>query len=128
MFIFFAHEIFTALGCILDDERAKLFAKVVDKGCAVRFAFAAAMFGDTSEALFWLQLPRAFNHLMKKLVNKPVHKAHVSMTGPELGDTSVLSRISSKEKVLPGTEKKDAFVSHFDSYCRSLLGLMYLFK
>ncbi|XP_048331583.2 uncharacterized protein LOC107428416 isoform X1 [Ziziphus jujuba] len=96
-------------GCILDDERAKLFAKVVDKGCAVRFAFAAAMFGDTSEALFWLQLPRAFNHLMKKLVNKPVHKAHVSMTGPELGDTSVLSRISSKEKVLPGTEKKDAF-------------------
>lgn len=92
----------------------------------MRFAFAAAMFGETAESLFWLQLPCALNHLMKKLVNKPVHKAHVSMTGPEFGDTSILSRIASKEKLVLGTEKKDAFVSHFDHCCGLLLGLMYL--
>ncbi|KAL5547799.1 hypothetical protein UlMin_003030 [Ulmus minor] len=94
-------------GCILDDERAKLYAKVVNKGCAVRFAFAAAVFGESSEALFWLQLSRALNHLMKKLVNKPPQKASVSTASPEIDDTAILSRISSKGKSEPGTEKKD---------------------
>ncbi|PON63191.1 Guanine nucleotide-binding protein, beta subunit [Parasponia andersonii] len=95
-------------GCILDDERAKLYAKVVNKGCAVRFAFAAAIFGESSEALFWLQLSRALNHLMRKLVNKPPQKALASTSKPELDDTSMLSRITSKGKSVPGTEKKDA--------------------
>ncbi|CAH2033402.1 unnamed protein product [Thlaspi arvense] len=31
-------------GCLLDDERAKLYADVVKRGCAARFAFAAAVF------------------------------------------------------------------------------------
>ncbi|KAE8637248.1 hypothetical protein CSA_007711 [Cucumis sativus] len=36
----------------------------------LRFAFAAAIFGESSEALFWLQLPSALSHLMNKLANK----------------------------------------------------------
>ncbi|KAF4392022.1 hypothetical protein F8388_004351 [Cannabis sativa] len=94
-------------GCILDDERAKLYAKMVNRGCVMRFAFAAAVFGESSEALFWIQLPRALNHLMRKLVNKPPQKAPASMSNPELDDTSILSRISSKGKSMPGTKKKD---------------------
>lgn len=107
-----AYEICIVQGCILDDERAKLYAKVVNKGCAVRFAFAAAIFGESSEALFWLQLSRALNHLMRKLVNKPPQKAPASTSDPQLDDTSILSRISSKGKSVPGSEKRDALVNH----------------
>ncbi|XP_062078101.1 uncharacterized protein LOC133782749 [Humulus lupulus] len=95
-------------GCILDDERAKLYSKMVNRGCVMRFAFAAAIFGESSEALFWLQLSRALNHLMMKLVNKPPQKAPASISNPELDDTSILSRISSKGKSVPGAKKKDA--------------------
>lgn len=95
-------------GCILDDERAKLYAKVVNKGCSVRFAFAAAIFGESSEALFWLQLPHALNHLMNKSINKSPQKATVSASIPELDDASMLSRITSKGKSVSGRETKDA--------------------
>ncbi|KAK4604459.1 hypothetical protein RGQ29_012811 [Quercus rubra] len=95
-------------GCILDDERAKLYAKVVNKGCAARFAFAAAIFGESSEALFWLQLPRALNYLINKLVNKSPQKVHVSASTSELDDTALLKRITSKERSMPGKGKKDA--------------------
>ncbi|PRQ46333.1 putative transcription factor WD40-like family [Rosa chinensis] len=95
-------------GCILDDERAKLYAKVVNKGCSVRFAFAAAIFGESSEALFWLQLPHALNYLMNKSINKSPQKATVSASVPELDDASMLSRITSKGKSVSGREKKDA--------------------
>ncbi|CAK7345444.1 unnamed protein product [Dovyalis caffra] len=95
-------------GCILDDETARLYAIVVKKGCAARFAFAAAIFGETSEALFWLQLPRALKHLMDKLVAKPTQKAPVSALTPELDDVTMLNRISSKGKSVTGTEKRDS--------------------
>ncbi|XP_030954601.1 WD repeat-containing protein 11-like isoform X1 [Quercus lobata] len=95
-------------GCILDDERAKLYAKIVNKGCAARFAFAAAIFGESSEALFWLQLPRALNYLINKLVNKSPQKVHVSASTSELDDTALLKRITSKERSMPGKGKKDA--------------------
>ncbi|KAF9662884.1 hypothetical protein SADUNF_Sadunf18G0100900 [Salix dunnii] len=94
-------------GCILDDETARLYAIVVKKGCAARFAFAAAIFGETSEALFWLQLPRALKHLMDRLVTKSTQKAPVSASTPELDDVAMLNRISSKGKSVIGTEKKD---------------------
>ncbi|XP_016199251.1 WD repeat-containing protein 11 [Arachis ipaensis] len=85
-------------GCILDDERAKLYATIVDKGCAARFAFTATIFGEFSEALFWLQLPQALKHLMKKLLRKPPPKAPTAQTISEDDETSLLSRISSKGK------------------------------
>ncbi|KAK4853158.1 hypothetical protein QYF36_004671 [Acer negundo] len=92
-------------GCLVDDETARLYATIVSKGCAARFAFAAAIFGETSEALFWLQLPRALNHSMDKLVKKSPQK---NPTSSELDDTAMLSRITSRGKSLPGTEKRDS--------------------
>ncbi|KAF8407139.1 hypothetical protein HHK36_006264 [Tetracentron sinense] len=94
-------------GCILDDERARLYAIVVNKGAAARFAFAAAIFGESSEALFWLQLPHALSHLMNKSANKGPQKVPIPTLVPELGDTSMLSRITSKGKSIPGKGKKD---------------------
>ncbi|XP_006475886.1 uncharacterized protein LOC102615798 isoform X1 [Citrus sinensis] len=96
-------------GCILDDERARLYATVVNKGYAARFAFAAAVFGETSEALFWLQLPRALNHLMRKLKRSPQKAPHLAFNS-ELEDT-MLSRITSKGKSTPGTERRDSLQS-----------------
>lgn len=83
---------------MLDDERAKLYASVVDKGCAARFAFAATVFGESSEALFWLQLPRALKHLINKLLRKPPSKVPTEEPVSEVDETSLLSRISSKGK------------------------------
>lgn len=94
-------------GCILDDERVQLYATVVNRGCAARFAFAAAVFGETAEALFWLQLPHALNHLMNKLVNKSPQKFPASASVPDLDNTATLDRITSKGKSTLGAEKKD---------------------
>ncbi|KAF7152680.1 hypothetical protein RHSIM_Rhsim01G0066800 [Rhododendron simsii] len=91
-------------GCILDDERARLYASIVHKGFAARFAFAAAIFGESAEALFWLQLPKALDHLLNKLVNKSPQKAPVPASNPELDDASMLSRITSKGKSISGTD------------------------
>ncbi|KAK7388665.1 hypothetical protein VNO78_23487 [Psophocarpus tetragonolobus] len=86
-------------GCMLDDERAKLYASIVDKGCAARFAFAATIFGESSEALFWLQLPQALKHLLNKVMRKAPPKESTTATISAADDeTSLLSRISSKGK------------------------------
>ncbi|KAF3790619.1 WD repeat-containing protein 11 [Nymphaea thermarum] len=65
-------------GCLLDNERVRLYAKLVDKGYAVRFAFAALLFGDPSEALFWLQLPHFLYLLTKKSLDKLPHMTALS--------------------------------------------------
>lgn len=96
---------------MLDEERARLYATVVNKGCIVRFAFAAAVFGESSEALFWLQLPHALNHLMNKLVRKSLQRAPASAQVPEIDETAMLSRITSKGKSTTGAGKKDQLVS-----------------
>lgn len=83
---------------MLDDERAKLYASIVDKGCAARFAFAATVFGESSEALFWLQLPQALKHLINKLSTKPPSKGPTTESVSVVDETSLLSRISSKGK------------------------------
>ncbi|KAI4344151.1 hypothetical protein L6164_011415 [Bauhinia variegata] len=90
-------------GCILDDERAKLYASVANKGCTMRFAIAAAIFGESSEALFWLQLPQALNHLMNKLLKKPTSKPPAAAAVSEADEAAMLSRISSKGKTTEGT-------------------------
>lgn len=92
----------------------------------MRFAFAAAIFGESSEALFWLQLPRAFNHLMNKLLNKSLQKAPVSASIPDLDETAMLSRITSKGKSVSGTRKKDALVCHI--YCIKCRDFIQKFK
>ncbi|KAK9102028.1 hypothetical protein Sjap_019282 [Stephania japonica] len=94
-------------GCLLDDDRTSLYASVVNKGSAVRFAFAAAVFGELSEALFWLQLPRALSHLMNKPANKTPEKT-TSSAVPDTGDSSLLRQLSSKGKSMAKSQKKNS--------------------
>lgn len=98
------------LGCILDEERVRLYATVVNKGCVARFAFAAAVFGESLEALFWLQLPRALNHLMNKSAKKTSSNASASSQTTDIDETAMLSRITSKGKPVTGSDNKDPSV------------------
>lgn len=84
-------------GCILDDERVKLYASLVSKGSAARFAFAAAIFGDVSEALFWLQLPHALHHLLERSANRSQQDISKSASVSE-AESALLNRIASREK------------------------------
>ncbi|KAL2228867.1 UNVERIFIED_CONTAM: WD repeat-containing protein 11 [Sesamum indicum] len=104
-------EPYRKAGCLLDDERVRLYAKVVRKGSPLRLAFAAAIFGESMEALFWLQLPHALNHLMNKLVNKSTQRGPHTARTPEIDEASMLSRISSKGKSAPGSGKKNLLVN-----------------
>eukprot|EP00268_Persea_americana_P037911 TRINITY_DN3759_c0_g1_i6.p1 TRINITY_DN3759_c0_g1~~TRINITY_DN3759_c0_g1_i6.p1 ORF type:complete len:475 (+),score=99.50 TRINITY_DN3759_c0_g1_i6:398-1822(+) len=90
-------------GCILDSERARLYAAVVNSGCAARLAFAAAIFGESSEALFWLQLPQALYHLRNKSAKRGSHRSTVSASEQELGDISTPKKMTS----LSGKVKSD---------------------
>lgn len=94
-------------GCILDDERARLYASIVDKGSAARFAFAAAIFGEFSEALFWLQLPHALRHLTDKSTTRLSHEASKSTSISDAETAAILNRIASREKSEPDRRKKD---------------------
>jgi hypothetical protein len=96
-------------GCLLDGERASLYANVVSEGSAIRFAFAAAIFGEISEALFWLQLPEALKHLMNKLIHKTPLKTLVPSPSPnsEVDDAAMLSRITSKGRSSPPAPEND---------------------
>lgn len=95
-------------GCILNDEMVRLYAGLVDKGSTVRFAFAAAIFGEPMEALFWLQLPRALNYWLKRLTNKSPARVPQSSSTSELDEVSMLNRISSKGKSGSETGKTNA--------------------
>ncbi|KAL9842100.1 putative transcription factor WD40-like family [Arabidopsis thaliana] len=90
-------EPYRSEGCLLDDEKAKLYSSLVNKGCAARFAFAAAIFGETSEALFWLQLPSAMKHVVNKTASKSAKK--------QFEETATLSKTSSKGPSSTGFEK-----------------------
>lgn len=89
----------------------RLYSKVVQKDSSLRLAFAAAVFGDSMESVFWLQLPHALNHLMFKMANKSPQKVPTSAQTPEIDEASMLSRISSKGKSGPGSGKKNLLVS-----------------
>ncbi|KAL9242449.1 hypothetical protein vseg_016442 [Gypsophila vaccaria] len=96
-------------GCILDDERARLYAKVMNKGFAMRLAFAATIFGETFEALFWLQLPRALNHLINKSRVKLPPKKSVFEPAAQVDEAAaLLTRITSSGKAMPGSDRRDA--------------------
>ncbi|KAL4574582.1 hypothetical protein LXL04_021416 [Taraxacum kok-saghyz] len=82
-------------GCVLDDERVRQYASVMNKGCAARFSFAAAIFGENLEACFWLQLPRALRHSMNMSGNKSLKKAPVKLPSA-IDESSLLTRMFSK--------------------------------
>ncbi|XP_008809225.1 WD repeat-containing protein 11 isoform X2 [Phoenix dactylifera] len=93
-------------GCILDDERARLYSSVSNKGSAARFAFAAAVFGEFSEALFWLQLPQALCHSVDKSENRSLQEVSKSSVS-EAESLTILNRIASRERSVPGRATKD---------------------
>lgn len=82
----------------------------MNKGSAVRFAFAAAIFGDISEALFWLQLPQALHHSLDKSSNKYPKEASQSISVSEAESVSILNRIASRERSVAGKTTKDTVV------------------
>ncbi|PWA58946.1 transducin family protein / WD-40 repeat family protein [Artemisia annua] len=98
-------------GSILDDERVRQYATILNKGSAARFSFAAAIFGETSEAYFWLQLPRALKHLMNNLANKSLQKVSETSSSSETDDASLLSRISSKGKSATSSSRRNTVQS-----------------
>ncbi|KAL6585948.1 hypothetical protein OROMI_002592 [Orobanche minor] len=82
--------------CLLDDERVRLYSKFVKRGSTLRLAFAAAVFGKSMEALFWLQLPHDLNHPMNKLADKlPQKGPHTSRTR-DVDEASMFSRMFKK--------------------------------
>ncbi|XP_006646857.2 WD repeat-containing protein 11-like [Oryza brachyantha] len=92
-------------GCILEDGRAKLYSAIVNKGTCARFAFAAAVFGDFQEALFWLQLPQALRHYL----DKSTEKGSESSVHPNSEPASTLNRASSStERSVRGNMAKVA--------------------
>lgn len=86
-----------------------LYASVVNKGCAARFAFAAALFGEFSEALSWLQLPQALCHLLDWGSGNFLPTAAVSLLAPNLGN-DMSSRSPSMETTISTDKEKDAVV------------------
>ncbi|KAL5208008.1 hypothetical protein ABZP36_032443 [Zizania latifolia] len=96
-------------GCILDDGRTKLYSAIVNKGTCARFAFAAAVFGDFQEALFWLQLPQALRHFLEKSTSKSTEKGSESNVHPDSEQASTLNRASSSsERSVARNITKDA--------------------
>lgn len=79
-------------GHLLDRELAGSYSSIVNKGCAARSAFAAAIFGEFSEAFFWLQLPLALRHSLDKEVKKSFH-----------GDSSTVSEAVNISKLIEVT-------------------------
>ncbi|KAG2648387.1 hypothetical protein PVAP13_1NG032305 [Panicum virgatum] len=99
-------------GCILDDGRARLYSAIVNKGTYARFAFAAAIFGDVQEALFWLQLPQALRHFLDKSTTRSREKISQSNLHPDPEQGSTLNRISSRERSASGKLIKNAVVNY----------------
>ncbi|KAF8677082.1 hypothetical protein HU200_046543 [Digitaria exilis] len=85
-------------GCILDDGRARLYSAIVNKGTYARFAFAAAIFGDFQEALFWLQLPQALRHFLDKSASRSRDNTSQSSLRHDSEQGSSLNRIVSRER------------------------------
>ncbi|CAH8386239.1 unnamed protein product [Eruca vesicaria subsp. sativa] len=84
-------------GCLLDDEKVKLYSSLVNKGYAARFAFTSAIFGETSEAFFWLKLPCAMNYEDNRITSK-VSTKHFE-------EATMLNKITLKGPSASGFEK-----------------------
>lgn len=109
--ILFLHSL--VQGCLLDNERVMLYSKIVDKGYAVRFAFAALVFGDPSEALFWLQLPHFLYLLAAKSQDKsPQLAASSSSCVLDHRETATTNLASPSENALSQNLMKLKMVCH----------------
>lgn len=107
--------LFCLEGCILDDGRARLYSAIVNKGAYARFAFAAAIFGDFEEALFWLQLPRALRHFLDKSASRSRDNVSQSTLHRDSEQGSALNRIVSRDRSASGFTKNAAVTVESDS-------------
>lgn len=82
----------------------------MNKGTYARFAFAAAIFGDFQEALFWLQLPQALRHFLDKSASRSGDNTSQSSSRPASEQGSSLNRIVSRERSASGKFTKNAVV------------------
>lgn len=106
----YIYVLFIKSGCILDDERVRQYATILNKGSAARFSFAAAIFGETLEAYFWLQLPHALKHLLNMLANKSLNRAPVKFPSTSIDDTAILTRMFTKGRSVAGSTYTDIVV------------------
>ncbi|KAI5069331.1 hypothetical protein GOP47_0015632 [Adiantum capillus-veneris] len=83
-----ALEPYRKAGQLLDLERACTYAALATKSCTLRFAFAAAHFGDYAEAAFWLQLPHSLSLLCKGSSGPSAFWESTKATSPETGTRS----------------------------------------
>lgn len=58
------------IGCLLDDEKVKLYFRLVNKGYVVRFVFMVVIFGEIFEVFFWLKLFCVMNYEVNKIKSK----------------------------------------------------------
>lgn len=82
----------------------------MNKGACARFTFAAAIFGDFQEALFWLQLPQALRHFLDRSTSRSREKVSQSSLHPDSEQGSTLNRIASRERSASGKFTKNAAV------------------
>ncbi|KAG1346198.1 hypothetical protein COCNU_06G000270 [Cocos nucifera] len=64
------------------------------------------VFGEFSEALFWLQLPQALCHSVDKSENRSLQEVSKSSVS-EAESLTILNRIASRERSVPGRATKD---------------------
>eukprot|EP01018_Ginkgo_biloba_P039533 Gb_06602 [translate_table: standard] len=122
-------EPYRKAGRLLDNDRARMYAALLDKGCTARFAFAAAHFGEFSEGLFWLQLPHALSLLTehvndKSLKNTLFTNSMKSSSGPSTPKALHMRKSVKKVASFRGTqnEKSSLLASGSQDYysCNSL--------
>eukprot|EP00250_Pteridium_aquilinum_P015429 c22572_g1_i1 orf=475-4656(+) len=84
-----ALEPYRRAGRLLDLERAYTYAALASKSSTLRFAFAAAHFGDYAEAAFWLQLPHSLSLLSKGSGGPSAFWEDIKATSSEAGMPSI---------------------------------------
>lgn len=104
-----------------------MYSAIVNKGTCARFAFAAAIFGDIQEALFWLQLPQALHHYLDKSTSRSSEKGSESSVHYHSEQASTLNRASSStERSAPENMAKVAEVIIKSDVCNFRPTYIYL--
>ena len=84
----------------MDLQRSQTYAALASKGSTLRFAFAAAHFGDYNEALFWLQLPHALGILNRGSSCSTTFRNNITATSLGNRQASVSSAMSLTQRVV----------------------------
>ncbi|XP_024388450.1 uncharacterized protein [Physcomitrium patens] len=111
-----ALEPYRRAGRLLDEERVEQYAAVFKQGVATRCAFAAAQFGENSEAVFWLQLPRALALLSYGSAGptafwRPMRQSNSSATGENSQESEVKESYDSEVPVNESLDSGMTFIN-----------------